>query len=402
MRFVSKRKTIMILRSIRLAHIFTIGALALAFSSCNDAKKDTTGAVADTAQAEPSSSGDSLSRINLPEGFEISVFASGIENARSMAVSPAGTVFIGNRGEDKVYALQDTDGDGKADKTHVIASDLKTPNGVAFNNGSLYVAEINRLLRYDNIESNLASPPQPTVVYDDYPTDQHHGWKYIAFGPDGKLYVPVGAPCNICESENEIYATITRMNPDGTDREIFARGVRNSVGLTWDNDGALWFTDNGRDLLGDDMPNCELNKATEAGMHFGYPYCHSGDIADPEFGAKFPCSDFVQPAQKLGAHVAPLGLKFYNGDMFPDEYKGHLFIAEHGSWNRSKKSGYKISLVKVENGKAVSYTTFADGWLNEEEQEAWGRPVDVLVMADGSLLVSDDKAGVIYRITYKA
>lgn len=398
--FVSKRKTIMILRPIRLAHIFTIGAIALAFSSCTDAKKEA--AETETAQTETSTSGDSLSRINLPEGFEISIFASGIENARSMAVSPAGTVFIGNRGEDKVYALQDTDGDGKADKTHVIASGLKTPNGVAFNNGSLYVAEINRLLRYDNIESNLTSPPQPTVVYDDYPTDQHHGWKYIAFGPDGKLYVPVGAPCNICESENEIYATITRMNPDGTGREIFARGVRNSVGITWDNDGALWFTDNGRDMLGDDMPNCELNKATEAGMHFGYPYCHSGDIADPEFGAKFPCSDFVQPAQKLGAHVAPLGLKFYNGDMFPDEYKGHLFIAEHGSWNRSKKSGYKISLVKVENGKAVSYTTFADGWLNEEEQEAWGRPVDVLVMADGSLLISDDKAGVIYRVTYKA
>lgn len=318
-----------------------------------------------------------------------------------MAVSPGGTIYVGTRQSDKVYALRDTDKDGKADETYVVASGLNTPNGVAFRDGSLYVAEIGRLLKYTGIENSLSNPPQPEVVYDDYPTEQHHGWKYIAFGPDGKLYVPVGAPCNICESENEIFASITRMNSDGSDREIFARGVRNSVGFTWDDAGNLWFTDNGRDRLGDDMPPCELNKATEAGMHFGYPYCHGGDIADPEFGSKFPCSDFTAPAQRLGPHVAPLGLKFYKGSMFPTDYSGNLFIAEHGSWNRTKKIGYRISLVKVVDGKATSYETFADGWLDEAEQEAWGRPVDVLIIEDGSMLVSDDTAGVIYRITYE-
>jgi len=389
------------LKPVRLAVGLFISAAGLALFSCGGAEKadSESTTVADSTSTNAS---DTLSRINLPEGFEISLYATGIENARSLALSPSGVLYVGNRGGDKVYAIKDNDNDGKADETFVVASGLKTPNGVAFNNGSLYVAEINRLLRYDNIEANLATPPQAVVVYDDYPTDQHHGWKYIAFGPDGKLYVPVGAPCNICESENEIYATITRMNPDGTGREIFARGVRNSVGMTWDNNGNLWFTDNGRDMLGDDMPNCELNKATAAGMNFGYPYCHSGEFADPEFGSKFPCSDFTAPAQKLGPHVAPLGLKFYSGSMFPASYTGQIFIAEHGSWNRTNKIGYRISLVKVENGKAVSYETFADGWLDSSEQEAWGRPVDLVVAPDGALLVSDDKAGVIYRISYKS
>lgn len=391
----------MTLKPVRIALGLVLSAAGLALFSCGGAEKaqSESTAAADSTSTNPS---DTLSRINLPEGFQISLYATGIENARSLALSPSGVLYVGNRGGDKVYAVKDNDKDGKADETFVVASGLKTPNGVAFNNGSLYVAEINRLLRYDNIEANLATPPQAVVVYDDYPADQHHGWKYIAFGPDGKLYVPVGAPCNICESENEIYATITRMNPDGTGREIFARGVRNSVGMTWDNDGNLWFTDNGRDMLGDDMPNCELNKATAAGMNFGYPYCHSGEFADPEFGSKFPCSDFIAPAQKLGPHVAPLGLKFYNGSMFPASYTGHIFIAEHGSWNRTNKIGYRISLVKVENGKGVSYETFADGWLDNAEQEAWGRPVDIVVAPDGALLVSDDKAGVIYRISYKS
>ncbi len=392
----------MILKPIRLAFYLSLSVLAFTIASCGESNKETAKVEEEPTQDTMPVDGDSLSRINLPEGFEISVFASGIKNARSLAISPSGTVYVSNRSEDKVYALQDTDNDGKVDKTIIVASGLKSPNGVAFKDGDLYVAQVSRLLKFPNIEANLESIAEPVVVYDDYPTDEHHGWKYIAFGPDGKLYVPVGAPCNICESENEIYATITRMNPDGTGREIFARGVRNTVGMTWDADGNMWFTDNGRDMLGDDMPDCELNKATEAGMHFGYPYCHAGDIADPEFGSKFPCSDFVAPAQKLGAHVAPLGLKFYDGDMFPAEYKGSIFIAQHGSWNRTKKSGYRIGLVKVENGKAVDYSIFADGWLDEAEQEAWGRPVDVLVMPDGSLLISDDKAGVLYRITYKA
>jgi putative membrane-bound dehydrogenase-like protein len=392
----------MILKPIRLAFYLVVGVLSVAISSCGESNKEAAAAEEEVIDTATTSDGDSLSKINLPAGFEISIYASGIDHARSMTISPSGTIYVGNRGGDKIYAIQDTDKDGKADKTIVVASGLKTPNGVAFKDGDLYVGEISRLLKYPNVEANLEAVGEPVVVYDDYPTDEHHGWKYIAFGPDGKLYVPVGAPCNICESENEIYATITRMNPDGTGREIFARGVRNTVGMTWDAEGNLWFTDNGRDMLGDDMPDCELNKAPKAGMHFGYPYCHAGDISDPEFGSKFPCSDFVAPAQKLGAHVAPLGLRFYNGDMFPAEYKGSIFIAQHGSWNRSKKSGYRIGLVKVENGKAVDYSIFADGWLDEAEQEAWGRPVDVQVMPDGSLLISDDKAGVIYRVTYKA
>ncbi|PIB35058.1 sorbosone dehydrogenase [Reichenbachiella sp. 5M10] len=343
-----------------------------------------------------------LASLRLPEGFQISVYADDVKNARSMAMSPSGVLYVGTRDEGSVYALVDTDDDGEVDQKYVLAEGLNMPNGVAFRDGSLYVAEVNRLTRFDGIDAKLDNPGPGVVIYDDYPTDQHHGWKYIAFGPDGKLYVPVGAPCNICESKDEIYASITRMNPDGSDREIYASGVRNSVGITWDAEGALWFTDNGRDLLGDDMPPCELNKATQAGQHFGYPYCHGGDIGDPDFGSRFPCSDFVVPARKLGPHVAPLGLKFYTGDLFPTDYQGSIIIAEHGSWNRSKKIGYRLMQVKVENGKAVSYDVFVDGWLDEEEQEAWGRPVDVLVLEDGSILVSDDKAGQIYRITYTA
>jgi glucose/arabinose dehydrogenase len=240
-------------------------------------------------------------------------------------------------------------------------------------------------------------------VNDKYPTEGHHGWKYIAFGPDGKLYVPVGAPCNICLSDDAVYASVTRINADGSGREIFASGVRNSVGFAWHPETKeMWFTDNGRDMLGENSPPCELNRAPRAGLHFGYPFCHGGTIKDPEFGSKRPCGDFTVPAQNLGPHVAPLGLKFYTGNQFPAEYKNQLFIAEHGSWNRSKKIGYRVSLVKVkDNTTATSYETFASGWLDESTDNAWGRPVDVLVMADGSLLVSDDHAGVIYRIVYK-
>ena len=345
---------------------------------------------------------ENINKIKLPEGFKISIYASEVNDARSICMSPKGTLFVGNRSKDKVYALQDTDGDFKVDKKFTIASDLKMPNGVAFKDGDLYVAEVSRILRYDDIESRLNNPPEPTVIYDEYPTKRHHGWKYIAFGPDGKLYIPVGAPCNICESKDEVFATITRMNSDGSAMEIFAKGVRNSVGFTWHPEtGEMWFTDNGRDMLGDDTPPCELNHAPRQGMHFGYPYCHGGTIKDPEFGHKRPCGDFTQPAQNLGPHVAPLGLEFYMGDMFPQKYRNHLFIAEHGSWNRSKKIGYRITLVKMEGGKATGYETFAEGWLDHDAQEAWGRPVDLLFMPDGSMLLSDDKSGVIYRITYE-
>ena len=350
-----------------------------------------------------------LEKIILPEGFEIKIYADDVENARSMAISPSGTIFVGNRNEDNVFALKDTDGDNVIDKKYLITNKLKNmPNGVAFHDGDLYVAEVNKIWKFENIEENLSYADkfdeyleEPILISDDFPSDRHHGWKYISFGPDGKLYVPVGAPCNICESRNEIYASITRMNSDGSNREIYVKGVRNTVGFTWHPETKqLWFTDNGRDMLGDNIPPCELNKVTEKDQHFGYPYCHGNDIGDPEFGGEYSCSDFVMPVQNLGPHVAPLGLKFYTGKMFPDEYKGDIFIAEHGSWNRSKKIGYRISRVKIENNKSVGYETFIYGWLDDDEQEAWGRPVDILILEDGSMLISDDKANAIYRVTY--
>lgn len=343
-----------------------------------------------------------LEKIKLPTGFKIEVFAE-VDNARSLAISPSGTVFVGNRNGDKVYAVKDTDGDYKADKKWVIASGLNMPNGVAFKDGDLFVAEISKVTKYVGIESKLNAPPKPVIINDQYPTETHHGWKYIAFGPDGKLYVPVGAPCNICDPEDPIYASITRINADGSGREVYAHGVRNTVGFTWHPETKeLWFTDNGRDMMGDDLPPCELNYAPKKDMNFGYPYCHAGTIQDPEFGKKRSCNEFTAPARVLGPHVAPLGLKFCTGTMFPEPYRHQVFIAEHGSWNRSKKIGYKISLVKIQNNStASSYETFASGWMDDATQKVWGRPVDVLMLPDGSMLVSDDHANVIYRISYK-
>jgi glucose/arabinose dehydrogenase len=344
--------------------------------------------------------GTRLACIKLPPGFSIDYYAENVEGARSMAFSPNGTLFVGSRDAGKVYAVLDRNNDSKADDVLVIAQGLDMPNGVAFRNGSLYVAEVSRILRYDNIEEMLENPPSPVVVSDKFPSDHAHGWKYIKFGPDGKLYVPVGMPCNICnkEGEDERYGTIMRMEPDGSQLEIFARGVRNTVGFAWHPvTGELWFTDNGRDWLGDDTPPDELNRAPLQGMHFGFPYCHGGDIPDPEFGKFRNCSEFTSPEMKLGPHVAALGMIFYTGKMFPGEYRNQIFIAEHGSWNRKIPIGYRISLVKLENGKAVSYESFADGWL--QGLAAWGRPVDVLVMPDGALLVSDDKNNAIYRIS---
>lgn len=387
----------------QLCFLFAVVAVACGSAGSNDEKVS---AVADSSTTTTPKDDDQsaklqLDKIKLPPGFKISVYAE-VPNARSLAMSPSGTIFVGNRNNDKVYAVKDTDGDFKADKTWVLASGLKMPNGVAFRDGDLYIAEISRITKLPNIEANLDNPPKPVVVNKDYPSDEHHGWKYIAFGPDGKLYVPVGAPCNICDRKEEIYASITRMNADGTGREVYAKGVRNSVGFTWHPETkALWFTDNGRDMMGDDVPNCELNVASKAGQHFGYPYCHEGSIKDPEFGGKRPCSDFVPPVEKLGPHVAPLGIKFYTGKQFPSSYQNQAFVALHGSWNRTKKSGYNVTMVKVENNKVVGHEVFASGWLDEETQKVWGRPVDVLVLPDGSMLVSDDHADVIYRIYYE-
>ena len=339
-----------------------------------------------------------LDRIHLPQGFRIDVYAYPVPGARSMALSDSGTLFVGTR-DDRVYAVRDKNGDHRGEDVVIMARGLHVPNGVAFKYGDLYVAEISRVLRYDDIDAKLPKPPDPVVVNDTFPRDGHHGWKFIAFGPDGKLYVPVGAPCNICLSEDAVYAAIHRMNADGTGRELVASGVRNTVGFAWHpGTGELWFTDNGRDYLGDNAPPDELNRAAAAGLHFGYPFCHGGSIADPDFGEGHPCQDYVAPAQNLGPHVAALGMRFYTGTMFPATYRGQIFIAEHGSWNRSSRIGYRISLVRLDGNRAVSYETFAEGWLTDGN--VWGRPVDVLVMPDGALLVSDDHAGAIYRISW--
>ena len=345
----------------------------------------------------------SLDSIKLPPGFHIEVYAAEVENARSMDLSPNGTLFVGTRSKGNLYAITTKEGGLKADKVWLLGEDMNKPNGVAFRDGDLYVAEVNRILKYPDIEAHLQDPPEPVIVYDKYPSEDHHGWKFIDFGPDGKLYVPVGAPCNICDEENPIYASITRINPDGTGLEIVQKGIRNTVGFTWHPvTGELWFTDNGRDMLGDDIPACELNHAPRDSMHFGFPYCHQGDLADPEFGDKHPCSDFTPPAKKLGPHVAPLGIEFYTGTQFPEAYRNQIFIAEHGSWNRSKKIGYRVMMLTLDGNEVVSYEPFAEGWLNEENDKTWGRPVDLELLPDGSMLVSDDYADVIYRIYYEA
>jgi glucose/arabinose dehydrogenase len=340
-----------------------------------------------------------LDRIHLPPGFHIDLYAYPVPGARSMTLSSTGTVYVGTREEGKVYAVRDHDGDHRAEDVLVVAQGLHSPNGVAMKGGDLYVAEVSRVLRFPGIDTTLPRSPEPVVVNDSFPKDAHHGWKFIAFGPDGKLYVPVGAPCNICLSQNPVYAAIHRMNADGTRLERFASGIRNTVGFDWHPvTKELWFTDNGRDFLGDNAPPDELNRAPAAGLHFGYPFCHGAGISDPEYGEGHPCSDYTPPARELGPHVAALGMRFYTGSMFPAAYRNQIFIAEHGSWNRSSPIGYRVSLVRLEQNRAVSYETFAEGWLSGGN--VWGRPVDVLVMPDGALLVSDDYAGAIYRISW--
>ncbi len=346
-----------------------------------------------TVKSAPAASDLPLEDIVLPKGFAIQIFAQDLSYPRSLALGDEGTIFVGTRlpfdlidSGDKtpVYAIQDLNGDGLAEESEIKVVDmLRNPNGVAFHEGSLYVAEIDRILRYDRIEANLDSPPEAVEVAR-LPYYILHGWRYIAFGPDEKLYVAVGADCNVCEPVDELNGTILRMNADGSDREVYAKGVRNSVGMDWSPSGELWFTDNGRDMLGNDIPSDELNHAPVAGLDFGFPTCHE----------KMP------PAWALGPHVAALGMRFYQGEMFPAEYDSQIFIAEHGSWNRDEPIGYRLAAVKVVNDTAIGHQIFASGWL--QEGEAWGRPVDVQPLPDGSLLVSDDLAGVIYRIMYSA
>jgi glucose/arabinose dehydrogenase len=318
-----------------------------------------------------------------------------------MALGSNGIVFVGSRSEGKVYAVVDRDGDHRVGAVHVLARGLNNPSGVAFRDGVLYVAAVSRILRFPDVARDLTRPPGPEVVSDAYPADAHHGWKFIAFGPDGRLYVPVGAPCNVCAPSGPLYATITRLDVKGGRPEIVAQGVRNSVGFDFQpGTGELWFTDNGRDWLGDEQPPDELNRLSRPGQqHFGFPYCHGDGLRDPEHNAGRACEQFTAPARLLGPHVAAIGMRFYTGAMFPEKYRGGVFIAEHGSWNRSTPIGYRVTFVKVEGDRATSYEPFATGWL--KGGVASGRPADVLVMPDGALLVSDDKAGRIYRISYE-
>jgi glucose/arabinose dehydrogenase len=353
-----------------------------------------------------------IDRLTVPPGFHLSVFAEKVENARQMALGPQGTVFVGSRTAGKVHAIVDTNGDYKADRVVVIATGLDQPNGVAMRNGALYVATASRLLRFDDLERHLDAPQSPVTVRDDLPNPKAgHTWKFIAFGPDDLLYMSVGAPCNVCLSPPMV-SSIVRMKPDGSGMEVFADGVRNSVGFDWHpTTRELWFTDNGRDLMGDDVPNDELNVAAKPGLHFGFPFCHQGDVPDPEFGAQRACSATEPPVHKLGPHVAAVGMAFYTGAMFPDAYRNAAIIALHGSWNRSKPSGYSVMAAHTDGRRVTSYEPLVDGFLPGIKsggapggwgagKAALGRPADVLQMPDGSVLISDDAANRLIRVSY--
>jgi glucose/arabinose dehydrogenase len=337
-----------------------------------------------------------VDKLKAPKGFKIEVYASGIPNARSMRLGDKGTLFVGNRVLDKVYAVVDK---GGTREVKVIASGLDRPNGLVFHDGTLYIAEGTKVSKLEKIEANLDNPPKPVVINSDFPNHQSHGWKFMALGPDNKLYVPVGSPCNICIPP-ETNAQIRRMNLDGSGVEVVARGVRNTVGFDWHPvTKQLYFTDNGRDWVSEDLPNDELNRVTKTGQHFGYPYCHQGDVADNEYGWGHSCSEFEPPVAKLGPHVAALGMRFYTGSMFPSEYRNAIFIARHGSWNKTNKIGGDIVVMKLnKDGSVKSMEPFITGFL--ENNVYSGRPVDVQMMKDGSLLISDDYAGAIYRVSY--
>lgn len=349
-----------------------------------------------------------LEGFQLPPGFEISVYATDVPNARQMALGKKGTIFVGSMGVGKVHAVVDEDNDFKADKVIEILSaenllsdgaKIMRPVGVAFHKGDLYVSSISHVLKLKGIEKNLDNPGAPVIVTSDYPDTVMHGWKYLGVGPDNKLYLSVGAWCNVCDEDDELFGSITRIKTDGSGREIIAKGIRNTVGFDFHpKTGELWFTENGSEHLGDDAPADELNRLATPGQHFGFPYFHGGDIADPEFGKGKSADDYTKPAMKLGPHVAALGMGFYTGKMFPEEYRNQVIIAEHGSGDVARGRGYRLTVVRLDGNDATHYEEFVTGWL--QDGKAWGRPNDVLVMEDGSLLVSDDRANAIFRITY--
>jgi glucose/arabinose dehydrogenase len=342
-----------------------------------------------------------LDKLKIPAGFKVEVYADGIPEARSLALGDKGTVFVSNRNLKDVSAIVEQG--GKRTVTKVLRG-LNSPNGIAFHNGTLYVAERHRITAYEGIEDRLASPPEARVVIDNLdPTQQPgHFWKFLAMGPDGKLYYNVGAPGNIVMPAYT-QATINRVDPKTGVTEVYARGVRNSVGFDWDpRTKDLWFTNHARDWAGEDLPHDTLHRAARKGMDFGYPHCHQGDMLDPEFGKGRACSEFDPPAARLGAHVAPNGMRFYTGSMFPAEYRNNVFIAMHGSWNRSTKQGYSVVRATVDGSGKVELKPFLEGFITDAKGDPpmWGRPCDVLVMKDGSLLVSDDYNGVVYRVSY--
>lgn len=336
------------------------------------------------------------SSLKVPAGFKVELWASGMPNARSMVQTPSGTLFVGTRFPGSVYAVVEKDGKREV---KVIAKGLHRPNGVAFKDGSLYVAELSRILRYDNIEANLDKPPTPVVVFDALPKDEAHGWKFMRLSPDGNyLYFQIGTPANITV-QPVTHAVIVRLNLKTNILETVAQGVRNSVGMDFHPvTGELWFTNNARDWVSDDLPNDTLHRVTRKGMNFGYPFCHQGDLLDLEFGKGRSCDEFDKPVTKLGPHVAALGMRFYTGKQFPAEYKNNIFIAEHGSWNRTVKTGYEVIRVVLDDkGNVLKKEPFVTGWIQKDD--FWGRPADVQVIKDGSLLVSDDVAGAIFRVS---
>ncbi len=337
--------------------------------------------------------GIQLALLKAPPGYTVSVFAQDLPKARQMALGDRGTLFVGSR-DGKVYALT-LNGDQVARK-RTVASGITDPAGIAFGNGALFVSARTKILRFDNVEQDLDRPPAPVTIIEGFPDKERHGSHIMGFGPDSKLYISVGSPCNVCEPKADEYGTILRVNADGTGREVFARGIRNTVGFDWHpKTGELWFTDNGQDEIGLDRPDDELNRVARAGEHFGFPYCHGKGIADPQFGAKRACSEFTPPAFGLGAHVAALGMAFYAGERVPQQYQGSILVARHGS-HPPIRVGYDVVRVVMRDNRAESMEPFLTGFL--QGRKFWGRPVDVLVLADASVLIADDLNGAIYRV----